>query len=473
MKGLYALVPVIIVGLLVGWRYSEKKKDAAAQVQQRAVRMSAPAVVTLAVAKVQDVVHTFEYVGSVQPPLSVQIAPKVTGRIDFLQVHEGDRVSKGQVLVRIDPSTVLAQVQQQKAALRGAQRRYAQAKDMQEPTNVSANTQIDQQKAVVASAEADVKTAQANLKNAQLKYQRLKTLYDKGFVAQQDVDDADAAQKVQEATQEAAEEKVTQAQAALKYAESNLATQPAYVQNLAALRADIAAAEGGLKNLEAQLKDTVLICPLDGYVTGRYMDPGAVASPGQAILAVQYMREVWVSVPIPEEVSASVHPGMSARATFDALPGETFTGRVTQLNPSADPASRQFMARVTLQNPDNRIKPGTYARVTLETFRAPHALVVPREAVQHGPADSTYVMVVDRENVAHQRPVTVGTDGIGILAITRGLSSGEKVATMSTFPLKEGQHVHPSDSKERGAAPSGAGRGPGAGRGRGALGAEH
>ncbi len=440
MKRLYVVLPFVVLALLLGWRFAQKNKEAAAQIQQRGARLKAAVPVTLASATIQDVVSHFEYVGSVQSPLSVQIAPKVTGRIDFLQVHEGDRVSKGQVLVRIDPSDVQAQVQQQRATLAQAKYRLAQAQFTQDPTNVSATTQIKQQEAGVVSAKADVKTARANLEDAKLKYQRLKTLYEKGFVAQQDVDDAQAAQSVQQAAVEAAEAKVKQAEAALEYAKSNIASQPAYVQNLAALREDIAAAQGGLKNLESKLRDTVLISPLDGWVTSRLLDPGAVVNPGQAVLAVQYMREVWVSVPIPEEVSARIHFGMPTEITFDSLPGQTFTGKVTQVNPSADPTSRQFMARVTLANPNNSLKPGDYAHVSFETNRVREAVVVPREAVQRGKAGAQ-VVVVGKDSAAHPRPVSLGAEGTDVIAVTSGLSPGEKVVTMSGLPLREGQKV--------------------------------
>jgi len=449
MKRLYIVIPVAILAVLIGWRLSQKRAESANQGRQRAARMGAPAAVTVALARRQDVVRRFEYVGSVQAPLSVQIAPKVTGRIDYLQVREGDRVGRGQVLVRIDPSDVEAQVQQQQAALAQARYRLAEAQLTQNPTNVSVTSQISEQEAAVASAKADVKTAQANLDNARARYTRISALYDKGFVAQQDVDDARTAQGVQQAAVEAAEAKVKQAEAGLAYARANRAQGPAYEQSLAALREEVAAARAGLMNAEAKRRDTVLTSPLDGYVTGRYLDPGAVASPGQPILIVQYMRQVWVTVSVPEEVSGRIHSGIPAEVTLDALAGRVFTGRVTQVNPSADPQSRQFSVRVTLDNPEALIKPGTFAHVVFETDRVPDAVVVPREAVQRG-KDGPYVVVVDGGDVAHPRPVKLGAEDTNVIAVTGGLSPGEKVVTVSAFPLKDGQNVTLGGEKGRG-----------------------
>src|SRR5207253_2677940 len=103
-----------------------------------------------------------EAVGSVEAPLNVRISPKVTGRIDYLQAHEGDRVTQGEVLVRIDPSEIEAQVSQQQAAVAEAESRLAQAQITQNPTNVGVNTQITQQQAALASVRADYNQTKQN-----------------------------------------------------------------------------------------------------------------------------------------------------------------------------------------------------------------------------------------------------------------------------------------------------------------------
>src|SRR4051794_25638747 len=103
-RWIYVMLPLLLMAGLIIWRIQEKKVAAAAQSQQRAARMKAPAVVSVAPAKVRDVTQKFDAVGTVEAPFNVKIAAKATGRIDFLQVQEGDRVTQGQVLVRIDPS---------------------------------------------------------------------------------------------------------------------------------------------------------------------------------------------------------------------------------------------------------------------------------------------------------------------------------------------------------------------------------
>jgi len=148
------LALVLGLGLLIVWRIGQKNAEVAGQAAQRAARMKGPAVVTLAPVQIRDISSMFEGTGSVEAPLSVKIAPKLTGRIDYLVVHEGDRIHKGQVLVKIDSTEVEANVQQAMAALAEAQYRLAQAQMTENPTNVGVTSQVKQQKAGVTSAES-------------------------------------------------------------------------------------------------------------------------------------------------------------------------------------------------------------------------------------------------------------------------------------------------------------------------------
>src|SRR5262249_50124378 len=118
--------------------------------------------------------------------------------------------------------------------------------------------------------------------------------------------------------------KVHQAELALDNAKANRNQVPAYKENLSALRSVVESSRAAVKTAQTHLSDTILKSPLNGFVTARYMDPGAVATPGQPILAVLAIRQVWVTIPVREEVSRAVYMGMPAQAVFDALPGRTF-----------------------------------------------------------------------------------------------------------------------------------------------------
>lgn len=111
-RWLYALIPLFALGLLIAWRYRANKAQADELNHQREARKTSAPVVSVVPARMRDIVHTFETVGSAESPFNVKIAAKVTGRIDFLELREGAPVTSGQVVARIDPSQVEAQMRQ-------------------------------------------------------------------------------------------------------------------------------------------------------------------------------------------------------------------------------------------------------------------------------------------------------------------------------------------------------------------------
>lgn len=165
-KWLFALIPLLVIGGLIGWRFQQRKTGTSAQSKMRSSRMNTPASVELAASQVRDIVNTFTATGSVESLQSVNISAKVSGRIAYLLAREGDHVRQGQVLVRLDLQDVQAQVRQQQAALAEAKFRLAQARLTQTTTTSSVVTQIRQQEAGVSSAEADITSTEADVASA-------------------------------------------------------------------------------------------------------------------------------------------------------------------------------------------------------------------------------------------------------------------------------------------------------------------
>jgi HlyD family secretion protein len=504
--------------------------------------------VEVAAASRRSIVNSIEAVGNIESPYRVSISPKSSGRIEFLEAREGDLVTPGQVLVRIDPSEVAAQVAQQQANVAEARSRLAQAKLTQGSTEVGVTSQIKQQRAGLGSAQAELNQVQrsydsqvaqakaqvsdmesriesalaqarnaqaevtrqeANLRNAQTRLDRVLSLYRQGFIAAQDVDDANTTVEVQRGAVEvakgqlsaaqsavssaralkasaqnnvnivtrkgqadiaAAKARVTQASAGVDVAQANRSQSPAYRENIAALRASVTAAEAQLRQAQARMRDTILRSTIKGTVTKRSTDPGTLASPGQAILEVQFLDWVYATTSLPIEQSSYVREGQTVSVHTDALPGQTFAGTITNINAAADPETRQFSIRVKLNNAGHKLRPGMYARVAIETGRIPDAIVVPREAVKTTDDGST-VTVVDAENKAHVVPVKTGaTDAAGI-QILDGVKPGDKVVTLSFTPVRDGQEVNVGGGGRPGGGGRGAqGSGPSGGRRRGGAG---
>lgn len=531
------LIPVLLLIGMIGWRLSQKNAAAAAQKSQQEARGKAGGIVAAAVAVVavrRDIVKTYEAVGTVEAPDTVNVTPKVAGRLQYLPIREGDKVLAGQVLARIDSTEVEAGVRNAEATLAEAQSRLAQAQVTENAASVGVGTAIQTQQAALAtaravsaqasadqgaqiaaaqasvtdakgrvqaakaeigSAEAAIRTAQANLENAQVNLGRQQALVKEGATAKVNEDNAETTVKVQQgaldeaqqrrvnaaaargsaiAQQQAAERQVQiarnkatssiaaanagvdQARATLSSAQANTSQRPAYQRNLEALAASVRAAEANVRAAQTRLGDTALLSPLTGVVTQRSLDPGALATPGQTIVTVQTIRQVWMTTSIPEEVSRRVYLGQAAIVRLDALPSKSFTGRITQLNPAADAQSRQFQIRVRLDNARSRFKPGMSGQVVLETERIRNAVTVPREAVRFDVTDRTAneeaageasVTVVTKDNKAQVRKVQTGLSDDKGIAITSGLEVGEKVVILTGRDIKDGQAVRIADTK--------------------------
>ena len=135
-----------------------------------------------------------------------------------------------------------------------------------------------------------------------------------------------------------------------------------------------------------------------------------------------------------------MHAGQEAQITFDALPGRAFSGPIANLNPAADPATRQFGIKVRLNNKDHIVRPGMYAKILIVTRNVNANVVVPKESLATASDGSTTVTVVD-QGVAHVRPVKLGAADERGSEVIEGVKNGESVVVLTFNQLKDGQKV--------------------------------
>lgn len=245
-KAILIGVPFIILLVLVGWRYMQKTETNKQLGARSSALKNGPANVVLAKVGPLPVTLTFEAVGTVSSPYTVELSPKLTGKIVSLPdyLREGFAVKKGQLLGQIDPTETIGQVLQAESLKAQAVSTLVSAKYTQHPTDENVASQIAQAKATVdsniadydqvkenfdaqvhqatanvvdtqskvdaakaatANAVAGLASANATLDDAQAKLNRQNTLYKQNFVAAQDVDDAIAAQKVAKANVDVAQ----------------------------------------------------------------------------------------------------------------------------------------------------------------------------------------------------------------------------------------------------------------------------
>jgi RND family efflux transporter MFP subunit len=327
-----------------------------------------------------DVVASIAVVGNLIGAATVDIVPRVAGRLEAVNVRLGDRVTTGQPLAQVDDREIREQVNQSKA-------------------NLEVN------RATVVARENDLKVAESALTRARASYEG-------GLLSKQGLEDA-------EARHNSAVSQVTVAKAQLQSTQARL------------------------DELEINLANTTVRSPLDGVVGRRNLDPGAFAGTNTAVLSVVSIGTVRLVANLIEKDFRRITQGADAVVEVDAFPGEQFQGHVSRVAPVFDPATRTAAMEIEVPNPGYRLKPGMYARVRLTAEQHDNALTVPRDAVvdvdgKHG----VYVLdgttahfrelrtgISDGERVELVDPLAEGTRVVTIGALA--LRDGDRV-TLAT-----------------------------------------
>jgi RND family efflux transporter MFP subunit len=302
-----------------------------------------------------------EATGTVRSAATVQLASQVMGTIRRVNVHEGDQVQRGEVLVWID------QAQQQAA--------YSSAK---------ASLQVSQES--ISAAEADYGLAQATMNRYQM-------LYEKKSLSRQEYDEVKTRLAAAEARRGAAHASRTQA-------------------------------EAGVVEAGTAMSFTRVSAPFDGVVTSKLAEPGAMATPGVPLLVVEDPRRFRLEAQVDESKIVAVKLGETVQVTIDSLGDQPIEGKVTQIVPAADPASRAFTVKIDLPwNP--QIRSGIFGRARFPRGQR-EGIEIPREAVlNRGQLEAVYVIGNDR--VASLRFVTLGTTSGNRVEVLSGLESGDRI----------------------------------------------
>ncbi len=240
------------------------------------------------------------------------------------------------------------------------------------------------------------------------------------------------------------------ARVAFENAKANLARAEALApsgvvsqQELQNTQAAFKSAQANLQAISTRLGETRIESPIDGVVSQRRLDPGALVGPTAgtgAILTVQRNDVLRVFVPVNEKDAPTVRIGQSASAEFDALPGKRYDGKVVRMSPAYDPVTRTIDAEVHLQNP-GELRAGMYGRGTIVTARHADAIVVPSPAVQISDG-KFFAYQLDGEKVKRVE-LAVGVDGGSWYEVVKGLKAGDEVVTAGTDLLADGAAVRP------------------------------
>lgn len=214
--------------------------------------------------------------------------------------------------------------------------------------------------------------------------------------------------------------------------------------------------EANLRNAKAQvavqkaiLDKKTLRAPFDGKLGLRQVDLGQFLAAGTVIATLQSLDPIFVDFLLPQQAVAQISVGENVRAKVDAFPGRTFEGKITAINPKIETASRNVQVRATVPNADQKLLPGMFATVELDTGVAQRLVTLPQTAVAYNPYGSLVYIVDDKGKGADGKPqlvarqvfVTTGATRGDQVAILKGVAEGDMVVTSGQIKLRNGVPV--------------------------------
>ncbi|ORJ62422.1 hypothetical protein B5V00_03820 [Geothermobacter hydrogeniphilus] len=205
-----------------------------------------------------------------------------------------------------------------------------------------------------------------------------------------------------------------------------------------------------IRLIEDRLSRMVIRAPFAGQVVAEKTELGQWLAEGEAALTLVDLSTIKVMVPVPEQRIAGVQPGATLQVSFDALPGETFSGRIAAIIPRADRQARTFPVQVNVANPEGRILAGMLARVRLDTGGEREVLLVPKDALVSRPDGSGYVVrVVDgKAALVPVRVLSGQGERFAVDPLGGGLAVGDRVVVRGNERLRPGQVVREAGGRQ-------------------------
>ncbi|MDW7674944.1 MAG: efflux RND transporter periplasmic adaptor subunit [Bacillota bacterium] len=354
------------------------------------------------------------YLGTIYPKQTVNIIPKMNGKIARVYVQDGDQVEAGDVLVQLDTSDISGQVDQAEVSYQLA---------LLQLEKLKVGTRIEQ----LEQSRAAFSMSQAQYESAKVAFERTEQLYQAGAIPKQQLEQAETQYKVATA-------QLKQAEESLKMAEVGATPEDIRLAEL-----QVAQAEVTLRNARNQLDNAVITAPISGVVSAVSAKVGEMASPSMAVVVINQLDKVEIQINLTEKDINKVEKGQQAKVLVSAVSKQPFEGKITNISPVADPRTRTFLMKVEVANEAGQLKGGMSASVDITTERQGGEIVVPMQAVLEQNGEKIVYVIVDGK--AEKRIVKLGMNNEAEIIVTEGLQVGEKVVVKGQHYLEEGSKV--------------------------------
>ena len=219
-----------------------------------------------------------------------------------------------------------------------------------------------------------------------------------------------------------------------------------------------ATAQAQVDAQRALIEQKTIRAPFSGVLGLRKINLGQFINPGDPIVSLQQLDPIYLDFSLPEQRIGEMVEGTMIRATVDAMPGVVFDGRVTAIESLVDPSTRNFKAQATVQNPDGKLRPGSFAHVDFALSGERNVVVIPQTAVSFNPYGNA-VFVIEKTKrkdgetdmqgkpltgdkfIVKQRFIKTGATRGDLVSVAEGLKAGEQVVTSGLLTLRNDAEV--------------------------------
>ena len=353
---------------------------------------------------VQTVVAT----GRVVTVSRTQVGSEITGVVLKRLVQEGDRVTRGDLLLVLRSDELTAQVRQAEAAL----------------NELMSSTR--------PQASVDLANTQVQLAQASRELQRRRILAKDSVISKEELEQSEKAESLARNNVESARLKA-------------LALAPGKAEEIV-LRERLVA-------LQAQLAKTQVRSEVTGLVLTRNVEPGDLVQPGMTLFTIALDGNTEIRVPLDERNLPRLALQQNASVIADAYPDRPFPAQINFIAPSIDPERGTVEVRLTVDPVPDFLRQDMTVSVNIETDQRAHTRVIPNDALGNVQGNKAIVLLL-RDGKIHRQTVTLGLRGLAMSEVVSGLQDGEQVLADAVSPLKDGTRARLTLQKISAAEPS-------------------
>jgi len=356
------------------------------------IAVSTPYVISVKVSQANNVTMdpTISYTASLEASEEGIVSGKVGGKVVQVMFENGNYVSQGDPLIKLDDQEIRNNIASSQAKLKASESQ-------------------------LVSSQKGLQKMQLNVEDAQRTYDRTKELFDGGAISKVELESSETT---------------------LRNAKIDLETEKAIIETA---KANVMTDQIDLKNLTESLTNTTINAPISGVLDEKSVNLGQYANMGLALGKVKNISPIYAVIQVDQNDISFLKLGQSAKVKVGGNEGKEYDGIMKSIEVSADTTSRVIKCKVQVDNQDQSLRPGMYANVDIVGNLKAEVIAVPMEGLSgnHG----NYTVFVNDKGIARQRIVSIGEIAKGLVEIKDGVKKGDNVIITNVNTLQDGDAV--------------------------------